>query len=105
MPTSDVFKKKNNQEEADTYAIVGSGGINFTFSSKLYDKQTVEAIAIDRAKSLHCSLFRKDQFGKIYQVYPETGRVVKTDNPINRKAYPEMMSNDPFVPGIQIQSY
>jgi hypothetical protein len=100
MATSDLLKPKKD-EEAPIYAIVGSGGIKFTFSSTLYDRQTVESMAIHRAQTLNCSLFRKDSGGKIFQIYPVSGEVMKRGK-IQVDVHQEMLNNTQYVPGIQM---
>lgn len=100
MATSDLLKLKKD-EETSVYAIIGPGGINFTFSSRLYDPQTVESTGINRAKALNSSLFRKYPDGKIFQIYPQQGEVVKGRR-IKANMFPEMLNNTTYIPGIQV---
>jgi hypothetical protein len=104
MATSDVFGKKNKDQAKVAYAIIG-GGINFSFSSGIYDPKDAEFMAIDRARALHCHLYSKDENGIIYQIYPERKKIEGGSKRIDFRAYPEMMSNDPFVPGIQVGTF
>lgn len=97
--TSDVFTKKYQEEDTIEYGIIGNG-TNFTFSSRLYDPQTAERKAIERARTLNCSLYRRFPDGRIFKIYPEKERVDKKMKK-ELKAYPEMMSNNDYVPGIQ----
>lgn len=104
MATSDVFTEKYRVQKRVTYAIIG-GGITFTFSSGIYNPHDTELMAIARARSLHCQLYSKDESGVIYEIYPERRRIEGGGRKVSYKVYPEMMGNEPVVPGIQVQSY
>ena len=105
MATSDLLKQERG-EKAPVYAIIGAGGIKFTFSSIIYDRQTVEQKAISRAMALHCHLFRMDADGRIFQVHPNYGEVVRMRNGRNDKMMVEvsleMFNNVEYIPGVQV---
>ena len=109
MPTSDVFKRQKDEEPRPIYIIKGRG-INFSFSYEgLYDRETEEANAFERARRIDCLLF-KASYNKKPRLVIEPGVYADASNNkyiVNwlARTYPEMLESDPCIPGIQISSY
>ncbi len=106
MPTSDAFSRKRKDAVPPVYSIVGDGGLRIPFSSSLYDAQTAEAMALARARNLHSRLYRKDPDGKIFLIESD-GKATRVNPrfPEEKTAMsPDMLGNDPYIPGIQINS-
>lgn len=114
--TSDVFNKK--KREPSTYYIKGPGIKNIVFKSSLYDEQTVESEALNRALRIGCRLYREDPDGKFFEILPpvyhkdKKGRMIsfepsravstKKENVKTAILIPEMLNDTQYIPGIQM---
>lgn len=101
--TSDVFSTKRNDVVPPVYSIVGDGGLRIPFSSSLYDAQTAEAMALARAHNLHSRLYRRDPDGRIYLIESDgTATRISIDKKNRVSVSQDMLGNDPYIQGIQI---
>jgi len=107
MPTSDAFKKKRNEKPRPLYTAKNYHTcLSFSYAG-LYDPETEEAMALERARNIDCFLIKTN--------YNEKSKIVVSPGvykDVNEhfwknmlKAHPEMLNNNNYVPGIQANIY
>jgi hypothetical protein len=104
--TSDYLRNSRRETDKPWYAIITTG-LKIVFKAGLYNDETEEALALQRASGYNARLYRKDNDGCIFQIHGP-GNSVRVDRRTSiesQKMNREMMGNDPYIPGIQISSH